>query len=275
MKLHLTDASMRDCVVDALIREAHRFTLLSFAYKRLESCYEETWLDNTHEIILDSGAFTAWSCGKDVDVEAYAEWAKSFTSRHSGKLSKIRYINLDVIPGSKGISATPEQLELAAKGSMQNADRLRRAGIDAIEVFHQDEPVELYYKIVERAEGRLIAISPRNDVSTKERCKWLNWLCSVTVKRYGLNIPPAHGLAVTAESLVLAFPFYSVDSSTWTQCLRFGVSKASGLPTLPKWKTEEHRNATAYALIQEVKKYQKIEKDATKLWTKRGIIFND
>lgn len=275
MKLHLTNASPCGCVYESLARQKHKFTLLSFAYKNLEPYYASTWLDTSHEIILDSGAFTAWSCGKSVDVEAYAEWAKSFTSRHSEKLSKIRYINLDVIPGSKGFSATPEQLELAAKGSMRNADILRSAGIDAIEVFHQDESVELYYKIVERAEGGLIAISPRNDVSTKDRCKWLNWLCSVTVKRYGFNIPPAHGLAVTAESLVFAFPFYSVDSSTWAQCLRFGVSRTSGLPTLPKWKVEEYRNATAYALIQEVKKYQKLEKDATKLWAKRGVIFND
>jgi len=275
MKLHLTDASSKLFVYDALIREKHRFTLLSFAYKNLEPCYVSAWFDNSCEIILDSGAFTAWSSGRSVDVEKYLEWAKLFRISHSKKLSKIRYINLDVIPGSKGVTATPEQLESAAKGSMQNADFLRRNGIDAIEVFHQSEPIELYYKIVERAEGRLIAISPRNDVSTKARCEWLKWLCAATVKRYGLNIPPAHGLAVTAESLVYAFPFYSVDSSTWTQCLRFGKSQTSGLPKLPRWKLKEFQHATGYALIEEVKKYQKLEKNATNLWTKRGIIFND
>ena len=275
MKVHLTHGGSEKAAWNALIRQKHKFTLLSFAYKGQERHYVSTWLDTSHEIILDSGAFTAWSLGRDASVEGYLQWAKCFTTSHSKKLSKIRYINLDVIPGSKGVSATPEQLESAAKGSMQNADFLRRNGLDAIEVFHQNEPIELYYKIVERAEGRLIAISPRNDVSTKARCEWLKWLCAATVKRYGLNIPPAHGLAVTAESLVYAFPFYSVDSSTWTSCLRFGKSQKSGLPKLPAWKLKEFHHATAYALIEEVKAYQNLERNATNLWTKRGIIFND
>lgn len=297
MKSHLTDTSARDKVFDAIRgselklhltsndrvvgipsigNSAYPYTLLSFAYKNLEPFYVSTFVRPDCEIILDSGAFTAWSAGKTVDIDEYIKWAKEFTSRNKNKLKRVRYINLDVIPGTRGVSATPEQLKKAAVDSMRNADYIRANGIDAIEVFHQDEPFELLKKIVDRANGRLIAISPRNDVSTQKREAWLKKVLSYCVKTFGKdNIPAAHGLAVTGESLCYAFPFYSVDSSSWTACIRFGNSKASGLPTLPKYKELDTRHSYIHALNQEILKYKKIAENATKLWEKRGIFWND
>jgi len=276
VKLHLTNSSEVECVYEAIREAPHPYTLLSFAYKKLEPCYASTFTSSRCEIILDSGAFTAWNSGKTVDINKYVEWCLGFRASYSAQLARIRYINLDVIPGSKGVAASSREIELAAIQSMRNADFIRSVGLQAVEVFHQDEPFDLYDKIVQRAEGRLIAVSPRNDVSTKRREAWLRTLCAYTAKKYGVNnFPKAHGLAVTSETLVFSFPFYSVDSSSWTSCLRFGNSKASGLPKLPRWRIESDRHATAFALKAEVIRYQKMQDDATNLWRNRGIVFTD
>lgn len=273
VKIHLTTGTSQPPPYTALREHPH--TLLSFAHKKLEDQYASFFTAPTDEIILDSGAFTAWNAGKAVDLEKYAEWALGFTERHGSKLARIRYVNLDVIPGSVGQSANAEQLKQAAIDSVENANRLRALGVPVSEVFHQDEPIEILHDIVERSNGDLICISPRNDVSVQHREAWLKALTAHCLKRYGkANMPKAHGLAATSERLMHAYPFYSVDSSSWAACLRYGNSKHLS-KNLPRSSQEGYELANLYALKASVAHYQQLAETATKLWKKRGIIWND
>lgn len=229
-------------------------------------------------VIIDSGAFTAWSTGKTIRPQDYAEWALDFDKRWRHKMASLRYINLDYIPGKKGVNATPEQLKEAVIKSQQNADLLRTMGLDpVIEVFHQDEPFELLKKLEERRNGGCIALSPRNDVSVLSREKWLKQVLAYCVKTFGKDgIPPAHGLAVTSDRLLRAFPFFSADSSSWVSCLRFGGGGAAGLKQIPRYKDgDAAMAATIHTLRSEIRKYKEMEYNITKLWSIRGINWDE
>ena len=276
MKIHLNTTDGSDIPFRSIREEGHKFTLVSFAYKNLVPFYESAFrTDGQSEIILDSGAFTAWNAGKPVVLENYAEWAIDFRERNSQFLEKIRCVNLDVIPGSKGNSATPEQLRTAAIDSANNARVLRDAGISISEVFHQDESFDLLEEIVERAEGTLICLSPRNDVSIQSREQWLKHVCGWCHNRYGLSaMPRAHGLAVTSERLLYSYPFYSADSSSWAVVLRFGQEQSLS-KKLPRAGCRGYESGNMFALKQAIARYQRLENLATKLWQRRGIVWDD
>ena len=292
MKLHLTDTTAKlngnFNIKSLLPKEQKRDHLFSFAYQN----QEPQWSDARHQtiaehqdttklyprVLIDSGAFTAWSSGKTINPKDYLEWALDFDKRWRHKMSSLRYINLDYIPARKGVSATPEQLKEAVEKSMQNADFLRLSGLSpVIEVFHQDEPLEILKKLEDRRNGGCIALSPRNDVSIQKREKWLYDVTKYCVRTFGRNgFPPAHGLAVTNETLLKAYPFYSCDSSSWVSCLRFGGGAAAGFKNIPRYKdSDAAMAATIHTLRAEIRKYKKMESDMTKLWKIRGIEWDE
>lgn len=285
MRIHLATTTHRlgsgDETRNLLPSEKHSGCLFSYAYEGQEHLWKECWdkmTDLRPRVIIDSGAFTAWTSGKTINPRDYLEWALDFDKRWRHKMASLRYINLDHIPASKGVSATPEQLKEAVEKSMKNADFLRLSGLaPVIEVFHQDEPLEILKKLEDRRDGGCIALSPRNDVSVQKREKWLYEVTKYCVKTFGRNgIPPAHGLAVTNETLLKAFPFYSADSSSWVSCLRFGGGKAAGLKDIPRYKDSDAAMATTiHVLRAEILKYKKMEHDMTALWSHRGIVWDE
>lgn len=278
MKVYLAGYSARTDI-QAQIRPQHDAHLVTHDQpKQAEETTQICATDFRPRVIVDSGAFTAWSTGKVVRPQDYAEWALGFDAKWRSKMSSLRYINLDYIPGTKGVSATAEQLLEATEKSMRNADFLRASGLSpVIEVFHQDEPFELLKRLEDRRQGGCIALSPRNDVSVKKRSEWLQRVLHYCVKTFGKDrIPPAHGLAVTTEQLLKVFPFYSADSSTWISCLRFGHGKTAGFDRLPRYKTSDGAMAaTLHTLRAEIRKYQKMEQDMTNLWKIRGVTWNE
>ncbi len=278
MKVHLAGQGSYTTEVKR-IEKVQNF-LTTYAYPRELTLNGPLWEipDLRPRVIVDSGAFTAWSTGKPVKIKDYAEWALNFDQTWRPKMATLRYINLDHIPGSKGVSATPEELKVATEKSMLNADYLRHCGLNpVIEVFHQDEPFELIKKLNDRRAGGCIALSPRNDVSLKQRELWLKQVLHYCLKTFGKQeIPPCHGLAVTTERLLKVFPFFSADSSTWISCLRFGHGVSAGIKRIPRYNVSDAaRAATIHTLRAEVRKYKKIEQDMTNLWALRGIVWDE
>ena len=86
------------------------------------------------DILLDSGAFSAWSLGERIDLSAYIGFVRA------NKDLIYRSINLDKIPGDFGIREwRPEEIEAAAAASYANQQKMKGAGLNPIPVFHQDE----------------------------------------------------------------------------------------------------------------------------------------
>jgi hypothetical protein len=260
----------------AINQAKYPYLLNSFAYDRLEHLEFEP-----KDMVIDSGAFTAWSSGKEVDIEKYGQHCIKWKSH----FKNLRCVNLDVIPGSKGKSATLEEKEQAMKQSLKNADYLRSLGLDIEEVYHQDEPLEFLDLLLSRLpENGVLGLGSRKDVSVNERIKWLKQVLKHLVETRGKdNIPKTHGLGVSNQPMMLAFPFYSVDSSTYLNPVRFGAviqhdgtgAKVNDVIGFKVRAIKEHSSPVTLMIAQMIEHFAKLEQQATTIWRKRGIVWED
>jgi hypothetical protein len=147
-------------------------------------------------IALDSGAYSAHTQGKTIDMEAYIEFI------HENKHLVDFYVSLDVIGDGKR--------------SFENWLYMRSIGLDPVPVWHYGTNVKYIYKYLSLTD--FIAISDFEKLSIKQRLHilerlWRNHFLDST----GWPKARFHGLAVTAAELITPFDWHSVDSSTWAK----------------------------------------------------------
>lgn len=173
---------------------------------------------NPVSLILDSGAFSAWNQGVSINLDEYIDFC----------LENDKYINffvnLDVIPGSPGKKNLPaEEIERSAKQGYENYLYMIKKGVKKkkiIHVFHQGERFSWLKKMVKEME--YIGISPANDRSTNEKIAWLDLCMAHVCDDKGMPKVKWHGFAVTSLRLMLRYPWYSVDSTSWVMTSRMG-----------------------------------------------------
>ncbi len=254
--------------------------LASFHYKIALQYIPE---DRTPRLfLLDSGAFTAWSQGQEIDFEAYTRFAVERTAMWP----HTHTINLDVIPGEMGRDSTPAEREAAMAASLAHADKLRAEGLRVTEVYHQDEPVSFLRLLIERRrEGEILGISPRNDVSQKAKREWLLKVLRQLIHDGGpRSLPPMHGLAVTARPLLEAFPFFSVDSSSWSAAFRWGripgheafkgrtlYETYGATHEKARLNSEDHLEILTAAVHTTIRGMGETRDRVTRLWESRGV----
>lgn len=138
---------------------------------------------STARMMLDSGAFSAWQSGREVDINALAR--ESMTTRWT------ETVGLDVI-GSW-------------QGSKQNAIRLKTVGSPAMPVFHVGDPWDLLsFYCANWAKVGLGGMVGAGDVTA--------WLDKVFAYAWPHRF---HAFGQTSSALLLRYPFHSADSTTW------------------------------------------------------------
>lgn len=158
--------------------------------------------------MLDSGAFTAWNKGGEIELEPLVEVYGEMIERYSDGLKAIWLINLDKIPGQRGRTATEEEIDAAIKVSDNNYSILNRHfGSRVLPVFHQNESKKRLHEVASMAD--YICISPRNDLGEKHRISWAAEVHSL------LGGKKTHGLATTGMKMMEMVPWYSADSAWW------------------------------------------------------------
>lgn len=155
---------------------------------------------NQHEfkpknLMLDSGAFTAWKVGKEIDIDALIQEGL-----------KTRYcetVCLDVIS--------------SAQESLKNALYMKAQGSKAYPVFHCGEPWEILDSYVKEF--------PKVGLGFKEKLDF-NWI-SKCFERHWPH--PFHSFGFISKKLLTTFPFHSADSTGWEAAHRHGSwSKSLG-----------------------------------------------
>lgn len=153
----------------------------------------ETALKYYPHIFLDSGAFSAKTRGVKIDIKEYA----GFLHRYGSRLDV--YANLDSI-------GNPEE-------TLQNQKILEKEGLKPLPVYHSGEDVKYLKYYIENYE--YIALGGM--VGTKDTNRWLETVFNkYPDKKF-------HGFGMTDFGLILKYPFYSVDSTTWFCAQKFGV----------------------------------------------------
>ena len=154
------------------------------------------------DLFLDSGAFSAWSQKVQIDIYEYIDFIK----KHQDVIDI--YANLDVI-GSP-------------KGTWQNQMIMEKEGLTPLPVFHYGEPIKWLQRYLKHG-YHYVGLGGMVPVSTKDLVSWLddiysNFICASD----GLPKVKVHGFGLTSLQLMLRYPWYSVDSTSWVVTGRLG-----------------------------------------------------
>jgi len=212
-------------------------------------------------LIIDSGAFSAWTLGKEIKREEYLTFIKMMLERYKGKLNDVVVVNLDKIPGTFGQKPTDAQREESAQIGMDNFHYFLANGIKTIPVYHQHEDIK-WLKLMEK-ETDYIGISPANDCSTKVRMVFMD-----TVYSYLKDRVKTHSFGGISASILKRYPLYSGDSSSWGAYFRWGngcLSRGTKKPI--------GNEALEYKTGIEIAELKALERYITKLWASRGVIW--
>jgi hypothetical protein len=154
------------------------------------------------KIFLDSGAFSAFTQGVSVDIGKYCDYIQR---------------NADII---EHVDGQPLASVLDAigdcDGTWKNQMEMERRGVRPLPCFHYGEPVEVLDWYV--ANYSYITIGGMVPISTPQLKLWLDrlWRDHLTLPD-GTPKIKVHGFGLTSLPLMMRYPWYSVDSSTWVQ----------------------------------------------------------
>lgn len=173
--------------------------LSSYQYVLPGQIQHEIWEEvilktNDVKIFLDSGAFSASTQGITIDVQEYI----GFIKKYENKLEV--YANLDVIGD--------------AEKSWQNQEKMEKAGLSPLPVYHVEDDLKYLYKCLDYPYFCLGGMA--RGYTTGERTKFLD-MCFKIICDTLDNLPRSklHGFGMTSFDLMLRYPWYSVDSTSW------------------------------------------------------------
>jgi hypothetical protein len=265
MFIHLADGSKGRGQYSLLVEETYSNSLFSYAYKEALPHYEVYWnrlltKGVRPRVIIDSGAFTAWRGGKPINIKDYATWALAIKNQWSSKMESLIFMNLDVI-GDQPKSTV-------------NQKTLENVGLNPIPIFTYGADLNILKALLKDYDY----LSLGGLVHRKGIQPWLDKCFSVIMENFKETgfLKRIHLLGVCNEKLLLRYPCYSSDSSSWVRALVFGAGDALGLKKnrLPRYsKSKAAFSAHLQALRLDIKRYKTMQDTATKLWESRGVVW--
>lgn len=177
----------------------------------------DAWIKNNGKgkLFIDSGAFSAHTVGKEVDIDKYIEFLNN--------IDEYVYIaaELDKIPGEFRKAKTRKQCLEAPLIGWENylymRDRVKSPD-KILPVFHQNEDFDWLVRMLETTfDGKhipYIGISPANDRSTKEKNEWFEQVFRIIGQSSNPNVK-THAFGMTSLPVLERYPFTSADSTSW------------------------------------------------------------
>jgi hypothetical protein len=157
---------------------------------------------NKVDLFLDSGAFSAWSKGVEINIDEYIQFIKE----HEDVISV--YANLDVIGD--------------AENTYKNQRIMEKAGLNPLPVFHYREDEKWLERYLNRGHDYIgiggMVMSHRSQIY-----QFLDRIFSkYLTDSNGMPVIKVHGFGLTSLRLMLRYPWYSVDSTSWVTTGRMG-----------------------------------------------------
>jgi len=209
-----------------------------------------------NDLILDSGAFSAFTRNVKIDIQKYAKTV----------LENKQYItkcaNLDVIGN--------------AEATYENWLYLKEKGCDPLPVIHYGADKKWFnvylkdHKVPYLALGGLVPYSKQK----KKLESWLDYSFSIIKPYFPVKI---HLFGITTNWVLSKYPIYSCDSTGWLYAGKRGrVLRFSKNKIIADENTDILSKTNHYIKndIDSGIAYRKYEKYLTKLWEKRGIVWD-
>lgn len=183
-------------------RERHRAEWMLESYHYIHNPkYVEAIRRDGIKVFLDSGAFSAFTTGIDVDIRAYCEYCKKYA---------------DVIEVASVLDGIGDPLK-----TYQNQKLMESYGVRPLPCFHYGEDERYLEYYIENYE--YITLGGMVPISTPQLKLWLDriWHTHLT-DEHGRPRVKVHGFGLTVIDLMMRYPWFSVDSSSWLQISSFG-----------------------------------------------------
>ena len=217
MKIYLAGTSVSDPKENYKIRLLFRKSnkLHSFFHCKEKNGLEWKWfhmnVKNKINLFLDSGAFSAWTQGVNIDIQDYI----AFIKEHQDVIEV--YANLDII--SRGNSTMDKKQ--AAEKTLENQRIMEEAGLSPLPVFHVGEVFSYLQYYIDNYD--YVALGGMVGKQKSTLIPWLDdcfgqFICD----KKGNPKVKVHGFGLTSLSLMLRYPWYSVDSTSWVTTSRVG-----------------------------------------------------
>ena len=178
-------------------------------------------------LFIDSGAYTAHTKGKEVDVDEYINFINSIDDVVSV------FAQVDKIPGEWGKPKTPEQLAQAPIDSWNNYLYMVtkvKSPKKLLPIFHQGEDFKYLKTMLEYkyTEGDIagqpidyIGISCNKELNSSDWIEWFKKVFKIIRDSSNPNVK-THAFGMTSLKILEQFPFYSADSTSWVRSASFG-----------------------------------------------------
>ena len=181
------------------------------------------------KLVVDSGAYSAWSRGKEFDMDEYID----FLNSNNVIETCFWAAEADVIPGRMNVEPTLEEKQQAPEKSWENflymIDRVK-VPKKIVPIFHMHEDFKhlrrmLSYRYPDGDFIPYIGISPANDAHVNDKAKWYETVWKIIREdcaKLGRDLPLTHNFGMTTISLMEQYPSYTSDSTSWLRSASFG-----------------------------------------------------
>lgn len=210
MKLYL--AGMEESVVDKIDCNA-LFSYIDQGKMQFDNLKD---FIKPGKLFIDSGAFSAWTRGKKVDVKEYINWLNE-------RADDIHLCGqVDVIPGDRVFGATITQVREAAQKTWDNYLFMRKRmkkPESLLYTFHTGEPIEFLERALEWKDENgnyipYIALGGMVGKPHNVRDKFLE-NCFVAIRKSSNPNVKVHAFGMTDFDLLEKYPIHSADSTSW------------------------------------------------------------
>lgn len=172
-----------------------------------KQAYVDAMRSNGAKVFIDSGAFSAYTLGVDIDLPTYCDYIRR---------------NMDIIRVEDGslMASVLDGIGDPLK-TWQNQHAMEALGVRPLPCFHAGEDERYLEWYV--ANYDYITLGGMVGSSTKQLCVWLDriWDRYLTDGSGRAKIK-VHGFGITAVPIMERYPWYSCDSSSWIQSAAFG-----------------------------------------------------
>lgn len=193
--------------------------------------YKREHPECTSKLFADSGAYTAHTKGKEVDVDEYINLINQISDQVDV------FAQVDKIPGEWGKPKTPEQLAEAPILSWENYKYMVtkiNTPKKLLPIFHQGEDFKYLQQMLDftypedvmdkSCVGQpidYIGISCNKELSSSD---WVDWFTTVFKMIRSSKNPnvKTHAFGMTSLKILEQFPFTSADSTSWLRTASFG-----------------------------------------------------
>lgn len=195
-KMKYFAAVVNESEIEAACFQPPNCILASYHYFKSKIDLIKSCLEKNYEVFIDSGAFSAANSGKDINIDDYCKFIVETGVK--------TYAGLDVIGDAKQTRENTLYM-------------IREYDLDPIPTFHMGSNLEDLKELVHGQYSYIALGGLVFSANVTNHCD--------AVWHYILTHNPklrVHGFGLTNIELMKRYPWYSVDSSSFKSCKRYG-----------------------------------------------------